>query len=111
CRCVKTAELERTGLMKLQKGFRYIITVVLFLASVTALFSQISGDIEIKAADQSGASIGNAKVTARAIDTGTVRTATTASDGSVRITLLNVGKYEVKVEAPGFAPYTIAVDV
>jgi hypothetical protein len=97
--------------MKLHFGLRYIAMFVLFLASVTGLFAQISGDIEIKAVDPSGASVGNAKVTVRNLETGTTRTGTTAGDGSVRITLLNVGKYEVKVEAPGFAPLTQQVDV
>jgi hypothetical protein len=97
--------------MKLQNSFRYLLTLVLFLASVTGLFAQISGDIEIKAVDPSGASIGNAKVTVRHLETGAVRTATTTGDGSVRITLLNVGRYEVKVEAAGFAALTQQVDV
>src|SRR6267154_1799000 len=95
--------------MKLHFGLRYIAMFVLFLASVTGLFAQISGDIEIKAVDPSGASIGNAKVTVRHLETGTTRTATTTGDGSVRIALLNIGKYEVKVEAPGFAPSTLQV--
>jgi hypothetical protein len=97
--------------MKLHFGLRYVAMFVLFLASVTGVFAQISGDIEIKAVDPSGASVGNAKVTVRNLETGTTRTGTTAGDGSVRITLLNVGKYEVKVEAAGFAPLTQQVDV
>src|SRR6266478_525574 len=97
--------------MNIQNSFRWLATLVLFLASVTGLFAQISGDIEIKAVDPSGASIGNAKVTVRHLETGTTRTATTTGDGSVRIALLNIGKYEVKVEAPGFAPLTQQIDV
>ncbi len=97
--------------MNLQNSFRYLLVAVLFLASVTGLYAQISGDIEIKAVDPSGAAIGAAKVTVRNVETGTTRMATTAADGSVRITLLNVGKYEVKVEAPGFATLTMPVDV
>src|ERR1700736_985388 len=85
--------------------------IVLLLASVTGLFAQMSGDIEIKTMDPAGASVGNAKVTVRNLETGTTRSATTTGDGSVRITLLNVGKYEVKVEAPGFANLTQQVDV
>src|SRR5712671_3331897 len=97
--------------MNLQNSFRYILVAVLFLASVTGLYAQISGDIEIKAVDPSGAAISAARVTVRNLETGTTRTATTSGDGSVRITLLNVGKYEVKVEAPGFATLTMPVDV
>src|SRR5258708_30331800 len=96
--------------MNLQNSFRCLITIVIFLASVTGLFAQISGDIEIKAVDPSGASIGNAKVTVRHLETGTTRTATTTGDGSVRIALLNIGKYAVKVQAPRFAPSTLQVD-
>ena len=108
---VKSLNFERVMYMNSQNCFRCLLTLVLFLASVTGLFAQISGDIEIKAVDPSGASIGNAKVTVRHLETGTTRTATTTGDGSVRITLLNIGKYEIRVEAPGFAPSTLQVDV
>src|SRR5260370_19678526 len=97
--------------MNLQNGLRWLAATALFLALVTGLFAQISGDIEIKAVDPSGASIGSAKVTVRHLETGTTRTATTTGDGSVRVTLLNIGKYEVRVEAAGFAPRTLQVDV
>ena len=56
--------------MNLHNGFRSLAVLVLFLVLATCLFAQISGDIEIKAVDPSGASIANAKVTARNLDTG-----------------------------------------
>ena len=52
--------------------------------------------------DASGAVIPEAKLTARSVDTGQVRTGTSGGDGSYRFAALPVGKYEVRVEHPGF---------
>jgi hypothetical protein len=91
--------------------FRGLLAIFVAGASVTGLYGQISGDIEVKALDRSGAAVVGAKVTARSHETGTERSATTSGDGSVRLTLLNIGKYEVQVDAQGFAVFKIPVDV
>jgi hypothetical protein len=97
--------------MKLAFALRSIAVTILLLVYAGALLAQISGDIEIKTSDPSGAAIGGATVTVRHLETGTTRTATTSPDGSSRISLLNTGRYEVKVEAKGFTTYTAQVDV
>jgi uncharacterized membrane protein len=79
--------------------------------SATSLYGQITGDIEVKALDRSGAPVTGAKVTARSQETGMERSAVTSGDGSVRLTLLNIGKYDVQVDAQGFASFKIPVDV
>ncbi|MCU1263616.1 MAG: TonB-dependent Receptor Plug Domain protein [Bryobacterales bacterium] len=88
-----------------------LTSIVLALISANGLLAQITGDIEVKVIDPSTASVSGAAVTARSLDTGSVRTVTTSADGSVRIPLLNVGKYEVEVNARGFAPFKTPVDV
>jgi hypothetical protein len=91
--------------------FRGLPAIFVAVASATGLYGQISGDIEVKALDRSGAAVVGAKVTARSQETGTERSATTSGDGSVRLALLNIGKYDVQVDAQGFASFKIPVDV
>ncbi|MBZ5659655.1 MAG: TonB-dependent receptor [Acidobacteriia bacterium] len=52
--------------------------------------------------DSTGATVPEAKLTARNIETGQTRTATSAADGSYRFSALPVGKYEVRAEKNGF---------
>ncbi len=52
--------------------------------------------------DSSGGVVPDAKLTARNVDTGLSRTASSAQDGSYRFSALPVGTYEVRVEHPGF---------
>src|SRR5437868_14588384 len=56
--------------------------------------------------DSSGASVPGSMVTIRNTDTGSIRTATTESDGAYRVPGLLVGHYEVKVEHAGFKTAT-----
>jgi len=58
--------------------------------------------------DATGSVVSNATVTATSADTGQVRTAKTAADGSYQIGLLQPGNYRVKYEAAGFKPVEIA---
>jgi hypothetical protein len=82
---------------------RKTIWILAILACLsTSLFAQITGDIFVTVTDRSGAVIPNATITLKNLETGAVRTATTAGDGSVRFTLLNTGRYEVQAEAGGF---------
>ena len=70
--------------------------------SSAQLLAQITGDLEIKVADKSDATLAGAQVTVTNIETGAVRRGTTEAIGSVRFTLLNIGRYQVKVENNGF---------
>src|SRR5687768_4477605 len=74
-------------------------------ATTTALTSwaQITGDLQINVSDATGASVPNAAITVRNLDTGATRTGTGSSDdGSVRVTQLSIGEYEITVVASGF---------
>lgn len=85
------------------------VCLVILLASFT--YAQISGDIQVRIVDQSGASIPGADVSIRSRETGVTRTAITEADGVARFSQLGVGRYEIKVEFPGFAVYTAEVSV
>ena len=91
--------------------FWRLFTILVGGLFAVSLYGQITGDVEVKALDRSGAAVSGAKVTVRSQDTGAQRSATTSPDGSVRLTLLNTGKYDVQVEAQGFASFRIPVEV
>lgn len=92
----------------------FFVKGVLSLAAVLFIFSaggfqQISaqsqalnGQIEGTVTDSSGATVPNATVTVRNIETGADRTVTTDNDGIYRIPLLPLGAYRVTVEAANF---------
>jgi len=63
--------------------------------------SQIQGVIE----DPAGAAIPSAEIKATQTDTGLVRTATSASDGTYVLTNLPIGPYRLEVSKPGFSTY------
>jgi len=52
--------------------------------------------------DPTGAAVPNAKITVTSTETGLARQVTSTTDGQYVISDLNVGKYNVAVEAPGF---------
>jgi outer membrane receptor protein involved in Fe transport len=65
--------------------------------------------------DPSGAAIPGAKVTATNLDTALVRAVETDQTGSYNMVNMPLGRYQVKVEAPGFktavsGPFTLVVD-
>src|SRR6266849_1812914 len=61
-----------------------------------------SGTILGTVTDQSGASVGGAKVTVRNVDTGLERESVTTDDGSYRVSELSIGNYSVTIEKAGF---------
>src|SRR5262249_33905450 len=54
--------------------------------------------------DEAGASVANAKITAKNLDTGISRETTSDEAGRYRIPELAVGRYEVTAEGKGFRP-------
>src|SRR5262245_36724276 len=64
-----------------------------------------SGTISGTVADPTGASIPAANVTVRNLDTNVSRSVATESEGRFRFPALPVGRYEVTVEAKGFAKH------
>src|SRR5579862_2582045 len=80
----------------------FVLTV---LASVNLSGQQITGSIRGTVVDPSGAIVQAAIVTAKQIDTGLARTATTGRDGSYVLVELPIGHYQLEVRAKGFQTY------
>src|SRR5215469_10705199 len=83
--------------------FAVAIAVVLLISagvsySQSAAYATITGRV----LDPAGASVPQATVTVRNVDTGLARTSTTTSDGIYRFDNLPPGTYKVTVEASGF---------
>ncbi len=68
--------------------------------------AQITGDLVLNVTDPSGASVTNATVTVKSVSQGSTRTLQTDAQGVARFSLLNIGDYEIRVEAAGFASAT-----
>jgi len=80
--------------------------------SVGVGFAQVeTGQISGTAADQSGAAVANAKVTAKNLGTNAVRTTQSSDTGFYQITGLAPATYEVTVSAGSFKPFTGKVEV
>jgi hypothetical protein len=68
-------------------------------ASVAQVSARVSGVIT----DPSGAAVPGATVTAKSLDTGVSRAATTDQSGRYRFFALPIGEYEIRVDKEGFA--------
>jgi hypothetical protein len=78
--------------------------VALTLITAARAQSQASaGSIEGTVTDTHGAVVPDAKVTARNLQTGLTRDATSNSEGLYRLLVLPVGEYDVTIEKQGFA--------
>ncbi|MBC7927484.1 MAG: carboxypeptidase regulatory-like domain-containing protein, partial [Bryobacteraceae bacterium] len=64
-----------------------------------------NGSIRGQISDATGATIPSAEVRATNIDTGFVRATTSLGNGQYEVPLLPLGRYQVSVQAPGFAEY------
>ena len=89
------------------------ITVLFFGTFVAALClrAQITGDLQINVMDATHAGVPNAAIAVRDLDTGTTRAVSTDATGSIRVSQLAVGRYEVKVTRDGFNPVTVDAQV
>src|SRR5262245_29041283 len=83
------------------------IGIALVLSGATAVFAQSSADGAIGGlvADQQGASVPGATVTARNIATSSTAEAITDGTGRFLVVRLQPGTYTVEVNLSGFAPY------
>ncbi len=90
----------------MRKG-RYLALLSAFLlfTSLQIMAQSTTASISGRVADEQQASIHNASVTARNVETNKTRTAQTNDEGRYRFESLPVGSYEVTVEAQGFAKY------
>jgi hypothetical protein len=59
--------------------------------------------------DASGAVVSGAKVTATNVETNVVTATTSNGDGVYNIRFLQIGRYKVTIEAPGFAAQTLGL--
>ena len=78
--------------------------LVVFSTAAFGQASAINGQITGTITDATGAPIASAKVTADNINTGFTQTTETESSGLYRFSILPLGRYNVRVESPGFAP-------
>src|SRR5947208_1671879 len=80
-----------------------VLSFSLLLTSGNLAMSQLpTGTILGGVKDSSGAVIPGASITAKNVETGLTRTGVSAEDGSYRLSALQVGGYEVRVELAGF---------
>lgn len=86
--------------------FRCPIFVFLALFVIgSAAGQQITGSIRGVVLDSSGATVGQATVTAKQAETGLSRTVQTTSEGIFQLLELPVGHYQLQVAASGFQTY------
>lgn len=83
------------------------IAIVMLLMALPAAAQTFRGNILGNITDQAGLAVEDAKVTARNVDTGIVRSTLTAVDGSFVISELQIGNYVITVEKDGFATATV----
>ncbi|MCA1620218.1 MAG: carboxypeptidase regulatory-like domain-containing protein [Acidobacteria bacterium] len=84
---------------------RLLAAVLLVTAFAASAAAQTTGTISGTVADEKGAAIAGASVTARNVETNLSRTAQTDSDGRYRFSGIPGGGYEITVEAASFAKY------
>ncbi|HKR14938.1 MAG TPA: TonB-dependent receptor [Pyrinomonadaceae bacterium] len=88
------------------KGTRLLpLLIAVLLGSSVVAFGQTTGRISGTVADEKGAVIANATVTARNTQTNIAHDRQTGEDGQYRFENLPVGPYEVTVQATGFAKH------
>jgi hypothetical protein len=81
---------------------RYAVLAALCCAG---LYAQATSQIQGVVRDASGSAVPGADVKATQTDTGTARTATSASDGGYVLSNLAIGPYKLEVSKAGFATY------
>src|SRR4051812_39142346 len=74
----------------------------MFAALAAGWAQEITATMTGMVTDPSGAAVANAKVTAKDLDRGTEWPTVTNGDGAYNLTRLPVGRYEIRVENPGF---------
>src|SRR5882724_9624353 len=92
---------------------KYIVSVLIltFVCCIPALAQSPEGALVGVVVDATGARVAGAAITASAKNFSLVRTAKSSKVGEFTIESLPPGAYEVKVEAPGFAPKSGTVTV
>ncbi|MBI1762058.1 MAG: TonB-dependent receptor [Acidobacteria bacterium] len=86
------------------KSYVFIAILLLLFSGLNAAAQTINGSISGSVADQNGANVAGARITATHLATRATREAVTNQDGLYRIAGLPIGAYSVKVEMSGFQP-------
>src|SRR5271168_3752773 len=87
-------------------GILFSLLVAALLAA-GPIWAQVNAvDLSGTVTDQTGAVVNGAKVTVKNLATNATRTVESREDGNYRFTSLAPGRYEMKVQMSGFAPYT-----
>lgn len=87
------------------------VFLLLSLGMASAFAQSETGTLIVKASDEKGAVVGGASVTVKSVATGAERKAVTNDEGTVSVTNLQPGRYEVTVTGTGFAPFVQQADV
>jgi Carboxypeptidase regulatory-like domain len=72
--------------------------ICLAVLGAAGAMAQITGDLAVKVSDASGGTVAAAWVSVTQLETGTARKVATDEAGLARLALLNVGRFEVRVE-------------
>ncbi len=83
--------------------FAFFALVYFCAVSSVANAQEITASINGVVTDASGGTVPNAKVTAKDLDRGSAFPTTTNADGFYSFPRLPIGRYEVRVETPGFS--------
>src|SRR5579862_5753088 len=85
---------------------RFPLAFLLLSISAFGQTGVADGSIRGVIHDPSGAAVANTLVSARNVDTGFERRTTSSDSGEFEVPLLLPGRYEVKISAKGFAPFS-----
>src|ERR1700687_4265226 len=91
---------------KFKKISAFALLLLVSLVCASGLREQETGDIVGTVTDTTGAVVPNATVTLTNTATNISQTTQSSGDGNYLFTLLQVGSYVVKVQAPGFKTAT-----
>ncbi|MFN2975395.1 outer membrane beta-barrel protein [Terriglobus aquaticus] len=82
----------------------FVVPIAIAAVSASLPAQTITGSVNGTVTDASGAALPNAQITVTNVDTNVSSKTQTAGDGVYNLRFLQVGRYKVTVEAPGFAP-------
>ena len=89
-----------------------VLAIAGMMAAIEPARAQVTtADVVGRVTDTSGGALPGASVTITNPATGDTRTQVTTDTGDYVFTLLPIGRYTLKVELPGFAPFTGAVQL
>ena len=102
-RVLSTEVMRPFNILRGLWGNCWICGLLLLGIFVPLSFAQVSASLSGSVADQSGAAVSAATVTAVNTDTGISRSALTGQNGQYQLFALSVGVYELRVTKDGFA--------